>query len=332
MNKKFSDIKRIISLFLVVCCLFSVVTLSGCNTTKKESAASLNGVEISNDVFTYFLDKATVELGLDAEPKALREQSLAHLTKYFKTNTLAKAHGIELTIAEKAAVSEKVNDNWLLFNNYYEQVGITKETLTKVYTADAFRDRLLMAYYGPGGVEEIPLTRLYASFRTNYITFQAITGYFTETDENGNTVRIPQNEIESLVLRFQSMADVVNSGEKSMDEAADYLAEAGIQSAVQTVILHKSDDSYPAGFFEKVQSIDTRYAAIIGTNDYIFLVLKGEADSNSTFFNDKKIEIIKSLVGDGIDDIIDGAYEVDSKLSPSDFNSYLQLIKKVKDK
>jgi hypothetical protein len=37
-------------------------------------------------------------------------------------------------------------------------------------------------------------------------------------------------------------------------------------------------------------------------------------------------------VGDGIDDIIDGAYEVDSKLSPSDFNSYLQLIKKVKDK
>ena len=59
-------------------------------------------------------------------------------------------------------------------------------------------------------------------------------------------------------------------------------------------------------------------------------MLKGEADSNSTYFNDKKIEIIKSLVGDGIDNIIDGSYEVDSKLSVSDFNSYLSLIKKVK--
>ena len=111
MNKKFSAVKRIISLYLIVCCLFSVVALSGCDSMKKESAVSLNGVEISNDVFTYFLDKATVELGLDAEPKALREHTLAQLSKYFKTNTLAKAHGIELTIAEKAAVSERVNGN-----------------------------------------------------------------------------------------------------------------------------------------------------------------------------------------------------------------------------
>lgn len=322
--------KRIISLILAVVCLFSITAFSGCDIFEKKSAVSLNGVEISDDVFTYFLDKATVDLGLDAEPKAIKEQTLAYLATYFKTNSLAHAHGINLTIAEKTAVSQKVNDYWLVYNQYYEKVGITKETLTKVFTADAFRDRLILAYYGTGGTEEIPLTRLYAAFRTNYIIFQAITGYFTETDEAGNTVRLPQNEIESLLLRFQSMADVVNSGEKSMDEAADYLAEAGIQSAVQTVILHKDDDSYPEGFFEKVQTIDTRYAAIIGTNDFIFLVLRGEADASSEYFNDKKIEIIKSIVGNGIDEIIEGAYEVESSVSSSTFNSYLQLIRNVK--
>lgn len=329
--KVFSGVpKRILSAVMAVVCLLSIGAMAGCGNFEKESAVSLNGVEISNDVFTYFLDKATVDSGIDAEPKALREKALAYLTTYFKTNSLAHAHGIELSIAEKTAVSQKVNDNWLLFHGYYEKIGVTKETLTKVFTADAFRDRLLLAYYGTGGTEEIPVARLYAAFRTNYVIFQSITGYFTETDENGNTVRIPQNEIESLVLRFQSMADVVNSGEKTMEEASDYLAEAGIQSAVQTVILHRDDDSYPAGFFDKVQSIDTRYAAIIGTNDYIFLVLRGEADANSDFFNDKKIEIIKSIVGNGIDEIIDGAYEVESKLSVSDFNSYLQLIKNTK--
>ena len=322
--------KKIISFFLVVICVFSVTALSGCNAFGKKSAVSINGVEISNDVFTYFLDKATVDLGVDAAQKAIKEQTLAYISTYFKTNSLAHAHGIELTIAEKAAVSEKVNDNWLLYDQYYERIGITKETLTKVFTADAYRDRLLLAYYGTGGTKEIPLARLYAAFRTNYILFQAITGYFTTTDANGNTIRLPQNEIESLLLRFQSMADVVNSGEKTMDEAADYLAEAGVQSAVQTVILHKDDDSYPEGFFQKVQTIDTRYAAIIGTNDYLFLVLRAEADVNSEFFNSKKIEIIKSIVGNGIDQIIEGAYEVDSNVSSPTFNSYLQLIKEVK--
>ncbi len=322
--------KKIVSLLLVIIMLFSLSLLSSCSKGESNSVVTLNGVEISNDVFTYFLDKATADLGLDADTEKVKTTTISYITSYFKTNSLAYANGVKLSIADKAAISERVNGYWQIYDQYYEKIGVSKETLTKVFTADSFRDKLILAYYGEGGVEEIPVTRLYAAFRTNYVLFQSVTGYFTETDEVGNTVRIPQNEIEALVLRFQSMADVVNSGEKSMDEAADYLAESGIQSSVQTVILHKDDDSYPEGFFEKVQTIDTRYAAIIGTNDYIFLVLKGEADSNSEFFNDKKIEIIKSIVGDEIDTIIDGSYQVESNVSDVSFNSYLALVKKNK--
>lgn len=322
--------KKIISLLLCFACVFSLVAFSGCDALKKDDVLTLNGVKISDDVFTYYLDKATVDEGIDADPKLIRQKTIAYVSTYFKTNSLALAHNISLTIGEKAAISEKVNSYWQIYKAYYEKIGITKETLTKVFTIDVYRDKLLLAYYGEGGTEEIPVSRLYASFRTNYIVFQAITGYFTETDENGKTVRIPQTEIESLVLRFQSMADVVNSGEKTMEEASDYLAESGIQSAVQTVVLHKDDDTYPKGFFEKVQTIDTRYAAIVGTNDYIFLVLRGEADAKSEFFNEKKIDIMKSIVGNGIDKIIEGAYKVESKVSDSLFNSYLQLIKNAK--
>ncbi len=322
--------KKIISLLLCFTCVFSLVAFSGCDALKKDDVLTLNGVKISDDVFTYYLDKATVDEGIDADPKLIRQKTIAYVSTYFKTNSLALAHNISLTIGEKAAISERVNSYWQIYKSYYEKIGVRKETLTKVFTIDVYRDKLLLAYYGEGGTEEIPLSRLYASFRTNYIVFQAITGYFTETDENGKTVRIPQTEIESLVLRFQSMADVVNSGEKTMEEASDYLAESGIQSAVQTVVLHKDDDTYPKGFFEKVQTIDTRYAAIVGTNDYIFLVLRGEADAKSEFFNQKKIDIMKSIVGDGIDEIIEGAYKVESKVSDSLFNSYLQLIKNAK--
>ncbi len=322
--------KRIIACLLAFASLISLFLLPSCSKREVQGVVTLNGVKISNDVFTYFLDKATADLGIDSDTASIKKATLDYISAYFKTNSLAYAHGITLTIGEKAAVSEKVNGYWQVYDQYYEKIGVTKETLTKVFTADTFRDRLVLSYYGEGGTEEIPVTRLYASFKTNYVLFQAVTGYFTETDEAGNTVRLPQNEIEALVLRFQSMADVVNSGEKTMEEASDYLAEAGLNSAVQTVVLHKDDTSYPSGFFQKVQSIDTRYAAIIGTNDYIFLVLKGEANAESDYFNDKKIDIIKSIVGDEIDNIIDKAYEIESDVSTVGFNSYLDLIKKHK--
>ncbi len=325
-NKLF--IKKIISAALCLVCFACAVILPSCSATQKEKMAlTLNGVEISNDVFTYFLDLAVSRAGNTASEETIKENAIALTTTYFKTNSLASAHGITLTIAEKAAVSEKVNDYWLTYDGYYEKIGVTKETLTKVFTADMYRDRLILSYYGEGGTEAIPISRLYAAFRSNYVVFQAVTGYLTQTDSDGNTVRLPQNEIEDLITRFQGMADVVNSGESTMEEAADYLSQAGIQSNLQTVVLHKDDDSYPAGFFEQLQKTETRYAAIIGSQDYIFLVLRGEPDSNSTYFNDKKIDIIKSIVGDAIDGIIEGAYEVEPVISNKDFDSVLRIIK-----
>ena len=322
--------KKIISLILVASCIFSVATLSGCTEKEPEYIATLNDVKINNDVFIYFLDDAIAELGAKTSPSALKDKAIEKLTTYFKTNSLAHAHSINLSIAEKASVSEKVNGYWSTYKSYYEQIGVKKETLTKIFTAEVYREKLTLIYFGENGKEEIPISRIFAYFRSNYVLFQSITGYFTETDEAGQSTRLPQNEIEALVIRFQNMADVVNSGEKTMEDAADYLAESGLQSSVQTVILHKDDESYPEGFFDKIQSIDTRYAAVIASNDYIFLVVKADVDITSPHFNEKKTEIIKILAGDGIDPIIEGAYKVESDVSSVAYNDYLQLILKVK--
>ena len=133
--------------------------------------------------------------------------------------------------------------------------------------------------------------------------------------------------METLVLKFQNMSAMVNAGEQSMEEAAEFLTQSGYPGSVQTVILHKDDKtSYPEGFFAKVQSIDSRYAAIIASNDYIFLVLKGEADAKSKFFTDKKTEIIKNLVGNSIDSTIEAAYQLDIKIDDATAKGYYTLI------
>lgn len=323
-------LKKILSIILAICCLVSTFIFSGCSLTDTGTAMEINGVEISDDVFTYFLDLAVVDLGVDAPLKSLKEKATAYAETYFKTNSLAHSQGITLSIAEKKAVSEKVNAHWGFYGEYYTKIGVTKETLTKIFTADSFREALLVHYYGTGGEEEIPLARLYAQFKTNYIVFQAITGYLTQTNLNGQTVKINETEKEALILKFQNMSAMVNAGEQNMEQAADFLAESGYQGSVQTVVLHKDDTSYPPGFFEKVKNTESRRATVIGTEEFIFLVLRGDADTKSTYFNEKRTEMIEIIVGDEIDKKIEKSLMVETKIDNSLANGYYSLIAKEK--
>ena len=322
--------RKILSIILAICCLVSTLVFSGCSLVDKGTAMEINGVEISDDVFTYFLDLAVIDLGVDAPLKTLKERATDYAETYFKTNSLAHSRGVTLSTAEKAAVSERVNAYWGIYGEYYSKIGVTKETLTKVFSADAFRKALLVHFYGTGGEEEIPLTRLYAQFKTNYIVFQAITGYFTQTNINGQTVKISETEKEALILKFQNMSAMVNAGEQNMEQAADFLAESGYQGSVQTVVLHKDDTSYPPGFFEKVKNTESRHATVIGTDEYIFLVLRGDADTKSSYFKEKTTEMIEIIVGNEIDEKIEKSLVVETKIDNSLANGYFSLISKEK--
>ena len=320
-------IKKPLSLLLVLCSLISVMMFSGCSGIVQKATVTINDVPIGEDVFVYFLDAATVELGIAAEYDEVEKKSIELVNRYFKTNSLARAEGIVLNTAEKASVSEKVNSTWVMYDDYYTDIGLTRETLTKVFTAEAYRKALMIKYYGKGGIQEISETRLYANFHMNYTVFQAITGYLTSTDGAGNKKPISKGEAETLILKFQNILNMVNSGEQNMEQAVEYLASTGVQSAVQTVVLHKDDTSYPDGFFEKIQSLPSRKASIISTNEYIFLVIRGETNMESQYFEQMKPDMIMDVADESIDGVIDGAYIVNNTINKETAQSYFDAIK-----
>ena len=326
--KAFSE--KITAIFTAALCLVSLVSFASCGDARREPALKINSTSISDDVFVYFLDKAASELGVDAAYENVLERALKFAQTYYKTNSLAHKEGVSLSTAKKAAVSEKVNGYWSVFGTYYEKIGVTKETLTKVFTADSYRDSLLLFYYDKGGSKEISTAQLYANFRTNYIVFQVINGYFTYLDDSGATQRLSQNDIEALVLKFQNMESMINAGEKDMDDAAEFLAASGYKSNVARVVLKKGDTSYPAGFFEKVQDSDADVASVIGTTDYIFLVVREDAPVYSDYYNDKKSEILKDLVGDGIDTIIDESLTTETELVNANSRGFYLAIQQEK--
>ncbi len=327
----FKKMKRTISFILIIAIIASSGILSSCTRERKNPIAlTINGVEIANDVFTYYIDAAMTELGENADEESILKRATELCETYFKTNSLAVKCGIKLSTANKAAVSERVNAYWGIYGDYYTSIDVSKETLTKIFTAEAYRNQLLNHYYGEGGEEEISVGNMYAYFKMNYIVFQAINGYFTYMDDNGNTVIRTPNEIEEIILKFQNMASLINSKEKTMEEAADFLASSGYSSSVITLVMGKNDTSYPAGFFEKVQSTKARVASVIGTNEYIFIVLRGDAGVNSEYYKEKKDEILTALVGDKIDVKINESLAVESALNDMNTQSLYLLVKQEK--
>ena len=325
-------LKRSISLILTICCLLSMGLLSSCGKSDKKAVVTINDVDIGNDIFIYFLDSATVSLGTDAEYSALESHTVALIYRYFKINSLAHKEGISLSTAQKAQVADKVDATWSVYGEYYEKIGVKRDTLTKVFTADAYRDALMLKFYGKGGMNEISEGQLYANFQANYVVFQAITGYLTQTDENGVTSPISQNDAETLVLKFQNILKTVSSGEQTMEQAAAYLVSTGLPGAVQTVVLHRDDTSYPEGFFEQIQSLEKRTATIISTKEYIFLVVPGEITADSQYFKNVKNDILLSFAEDGIDKIIDESIPVTGSVDSEIGEDYLGIIRYEKGK
>ncbi len=325
-------IKKPLSLLLVLCSFICVMMFSGCSGIVQKATVTVNNVPISEDVFVYFLDAATVQLGIASDYAQVEKLAMELVNRYFKTNSLAVAEGISLNTAQKAEVSEKVNSTWVMYGDYYTNIGITRETLTKVFTAEAYREAIMVKFYGKGGIQEISETRLYANFNMNYTVFQSITGYLTTTDGAGNKKPISKGEAETLILKFQNILNMVNSGEQTMEQAVEYLASTGVQSAVQTVVLHKDDTSYPEGFFEKIQTLQPRNATIISTNEYLFLVVRGETNMSSQFFEQMKPEMIKDIADENIDGVIDGAYIVNNTINKETAQSYFDAIRYEKSK
>ena len=68
---------------------------------------------------------------------------------------------------------------------------------------------------------------MYAYFKMHYIVFQAINGYFTYMDDNGNTVVHTPNEIEEIMKQPPNIAS-----------AAKYLPKTISAKVIGAVIIN----------------------------------------------------------------------------------------------
>jgi len=260
--------KKFISAALAVIIMLS---LCAC-TAKKQTALVISGTEINTEIFTYFLDKVInrpTDYGLTEKPskKEIKQAAITECKEYLAANTEFRNIGLSLSAADKLAISDNVNSFWIRFKNHYDKIGVSKQTLTKILTAQAYKDAIFTANYDRGVGNKAAEEELTEFFYSNYVCFRTVCAYYTSPD--GSTP-LTQLEKTELLDKFRQIKE--DSG-TDLDKFSDVVAAAGYTLS-DSIVLKKGSDGYPEGFFEKVYAFEDGKVEIIAEDDCVFAVYK----------------------------------------------------------
>lgn len=265
-----------IGLFLALAILFSSCDLpSG-------KVITVGSVEVDKEIYTYYLDSAVASSEDTPESTAVMKEAAENCVRYIAINTVFSEMGLSLTDSKKNDVSQTVNDLWRLYGKYYEKIGVSKQTLTKVYESKAYENAIFLAYYDTDGITPVPEATVEKYFGDNYAIIKSINGYLTDLDENGNTVPMDAQNRQKTTAAFQSLVEKINGGSLIDDVYSDYISQEG--AAVQPVVINKDSSLYPDGFFDAAKAIEDNKAAVIVLGDYIFAVQRLASDSDSNLY------------------------------------------------
>ena len=231
----------------------------------------VSGAEINSEIFTYYFYKVVQrpeDYGIEADAKdsVYKEKAIQECKEYLAANTRFAAAGLSLTAADKVEISETVNDLWLRFENHYKAIGVSKQTLTKIQTAEAYEDALFTATYDKGTGNAAAEAEIQNFFYSSYVSFRNVCAYFTKADGTA----MSQLEKNQLIETFNAMASGAATDAEKFASAA---AAAGC-SVSDSVLLKKNSGGYPEGFFEKVSAQADNTVQVIVYDDCVFAVMK----------------------------------------------------------
>lgn len=255
----------------VLLAVMIILSLCAC-TQQKKTVLTISGTEIDNEIFTYYADKVIhrpTSYGLTENPgdSDVKSAAINECKKYLAANTEFRDAGLSLSSAQKTEISQTVNDFWVRFENHYKNIGVSKQTLTKIFTSDAYGEAIFTETYdkGIGNAEAEKEIRDY--FYNNYISFRTVCAYFTASD---GVTPLTQAEKNDLLAAFDSYVKTAGADTEKFEKTVN---EAGYPLS-NSILLKKGSDGYPDGFYEKVYAQADNTVQVIVYDECVFAVIK----------------------------------------------------------
>lgn len=292
--------KRISKILALVFALVLVL----CSCSKNSHTLKIGKGEIKQDIFAYFLDQVYINQGKDKKlsEKDLKQKASEACVEYTKINTKFKDMKLKLPASTKATIATDVTNEWLMYSGYYESIGVSKSTLTKVHESEAYKDELLKAIYSKDGTNPVDEEKVKTYFKDNYIFFKSINAYLKGGADK-----------QAVIDKFNALAGTIGEDTSIDTVNKNYLEEIGQTSVdyLDVAVVNKNDDEiYPAGFFNEVKGMESKAVKTIVSGDYAFVVQKFDNFDKSLKFYDKyKNHCLVKLVEDDFEKKISSWYK-----------------------
>lgn len=291
--------KRITAAVIAVTMLF----LLGSCSAKPKIALTVQGAEINEEIFAYYLDRVSAApesygLAKDASEKELKDAAVTECKKYVASNSEFANGGNSLSSADKVAVSEQVNNLWMRSQKHYEAIGVSKQTLTKIVTSEKYEEAVFTALYDVGREDAAAERAVQNYFYDNYVSFRTVCAYFSSADGT------PLTQLEKTEM-LDFFAGLSGESEITDEDFEKSFADTGY-TVSDTVILKKSSDGYPEGFYDSVAAQEDSTVQMLAYDDCVFAVYKENlADKGESVYAAYRSACVNDLYADKNDERIE---------------------------
>lgn len=239
---------------------------------------------------------------IDGKPVSdwVKEEALNQVKRSVAIQNLCEENGIALSDEEANEINAEINQMWTeesfyaqylygtdTMGEYYDGVGIGKDSLRESFTVSNLYQKLFMHYYGEGGLTPVSDADLNTYLKENYAS--AFVLELKYTDYQG-ILLTDDDEIDAVKLLAQSYADRINGGESIADIKYEYdlkTAQDEARTDAEDDYPDLSEAEKPATLEEYVQQmVDAATAEKAESDSELFTHIKKESSSFSTEITD----------------------------------------------
>ncbi len=250
---------------------------------------SVDGERISSGVYAYYYSTS-----------GDRDKTIEKCMSDIAAQRLMKDEGITLSANYKRLVAEETDSKWSMFSAYYESIGVTKQDITTALTGQYNKKELLDYYYGEKGKEAVSTEKIKSRLDKTYVGFKAIEASYMKLSGMGESVSLSDAEKKKLKSRFEAMAESINKGTMTINDAnKSYNESIGIivTQNPETALIKKGDVLYSDSFFDEVSKLGKGKAGVIESGNTVYLVqrqtITNEEDGFVFMYRSEMLEILK---------------------------------------
>lgn len=197
------------------------------NASSSSGSSSSSSSSSSSAASSSSMDFFTQSIENKSSSDWVKNETLRLIKQFVGVQRMAAEKGVTLDDDDRNEINDVIKEMWDTENylyqiyygfntlgEYYEQRGISRDTMKLLYEVNSLKSKLFMQMYGKDGEKAVADKDIVDYIKETYASAQIIS--IPYNDKNGN-VSTDTDRIDELKAKAQSYADELNGGKSFVD-------------------------------------------------------------------------------------------------------------------